>query len=81
MKEIKLSRPIKINGVETDVLKIVKEELLVEDMLRISKATSDPMEQDVHMLAYITETSPEDLKKLNFKDYRKAQAILKDFLE
>jgi len=39
------------------------------------------MEQDVHMLAYITETSPEDLKKLNFKDYRKAQAILKDFLE
>ena len=54
MKEIKLSRPIKINGVETDVLKIVKEELLVEDMLRISKATSDPMEQDVHMLAYIT---------------------------
>jgi hypothetical protein len=70
--QIKLDVPIAINGVTTNT--IVLREPTVGDSLDIHKlAPSDDDQREVLMLARLADISPEDLKQMGMKDFRRLQ--------
>lgn len=70
--QIRLDTPIDINGVKSNT--IVLREPTVGDSLDIQKlAPSDEDQREVLMLARLAEVSPEDLKQMSMKDFRRVQ--------
>ena len=70
--KIKLVTPIDINGVKTDT--IVLREPTVGDSLDVQKlAPNDDDQREVLMLARLADISPEDLKRMGMKDFRRMQ--------
>ncbi len=70
--KIKLATPIEINGVKTDT--IVLREPTVGDSLDVQKlAPNDDDQREVLMLARLADISPEDLKRMGMKDFRRMQ--------
>ena len=70
--KIKLATPIEINGVKTDT--IILREPTVGDSLDVHKLEpNDDDLREVLMLARLAEVSPEDLKRMSMKDFRRLQ--------
>ena len=70
--KIKLATPIGINGVKTDT--IVLREPTVGDSLDVHKLEpNDDDLREVLMLARLAEVSPEDLKRMSMRDFRRLQ--------
>lgn len=69
---IKLSFPIKVNGIVTDQL--VMRRMSTKDQriaLRLSKG--DQAELEFILFSRLTDCAPNDLEELDFADYRKLQ--------
>lgn len=68
---ITLSNAINVSGVETRVLSM--REPSVEDMLTIKKLAKVPEEQELSLFSNLCEVSPESIRALKWRDYRKLQ--------
>lgn len=70
--QIKLTTPIEFNGVKSDTL--ILREPTVGDSLDIQKlAATDDDQREVMMLARLADVSPEDLRGMSMKDFRRLQ--------
>ena len=78
IKTFELRTPLSIDGVEVSVLKM--REPIVEDALAVENGKGSEAIKELNLIANLCEVSPDDLKKLNLKDYRKVQKYLMDFL-
>ncbi len=78
MQKIKLSNPIKIDGVEVNEISLRRpkvRDLLISDRKNISEA-----EREVNLIANLAEIPAEVIQELDLCDYMKIQNWLKDFL-
>lgn len=66
--EIKLTMPIKINGIEQTALSIRLP--TVGDLLDAEKCGGSDSENELKFISLLSATSPEDLKALSLKDYK-----------
>lgn len=75
--DIELSRPIEIDGVQVTTLRMreptVADQLILEDM-KGSDAT-----KEVTLVANLCEVTPDDIKRLTLRDYRKVQKAFSGF--
>lgn len=78
-KTIVLSRPIKVNGVDT--AKLEMREPIVADQLAASKASGgDQAKAEVILVANVCMISPADLEQMPLCDYKKVQAAFLEFV-
>jgi hypothetical protein len=78
MEKIKLSEPIKIDGILVYDLSLRRPK--VRDLLIASKKDVSESEREVNLIANLAEIPAEAIKDLDMGDYLKIQEILKDFL-
>lgn len=78
MQKIKLSNPIKIDGVEVHELLLRRPK--VRDLIAAGKKNVSESEREVNLIANLAEVSPETIQDLDLCDYIKIQGWLKDFL-
>lgn len=71
MEKINLSTPVKIDGVLADCLSI--REPSVEDMLTVKKGNKSPEDQELALFANLCEVSPETIRSLTWRDYKRVQ--------
>lgn len=76
--DITLARPLKVAG--ADVSKVRMREPTVADQLAIDKITGDAA-KEIALLANLCELTPEDLKGLTLKDYRRLQQAFAGFID
>lgn len=76
---IPLKRPVEIDGAE--VGELTMREPTVEDQLSIDKMKGGEAEKELHLFANLCEVTPEDLRKLTLRDYRKVQEGFRSFLD
>ena len=74
---IELSRPIEIDGVQVTTLRMreptVADQLILEDMKGSDAA------KEVALVANLCEVTPDDIKRLTLRDYRKVQKAFSGF--
>ena len=78
MQKIKLSNPVKIDGVEVHEFSLRKPK--VRDLIAAGKKNVSESEREVNLVANLAEVSPETIQDLDLCDYMKIQDWLKDFL-
>lgn len=78
MQKIKLSNPVKIDGVE--IYEISLRAPKVRDLIAVGKKNVSESEREVNLIANLAEISPETIQDLDLRDYMKIQEWLKDFL-
>lgn len=78
MQKIKLSEPIKVDGVLVHELSIRRPK--VRDLLVASKRDATESEREVNLIANLAEMPLETIQDLDMRDYLKIQDVLKDFL-
>ena len=78
MQKIKLSNPIKIDGVEVHELSLRRPK--VRDLIAAGKKNVSESEREVNLIANLAEVSSETIQDLDLCDYMKIQDWLKDFL-
>ena len=78
MKKIKLSNPIKIDGVEVHELSLRRPK--VRDLVAAGKKNVSESEREVNLIANLAEITPDTVQELDLCDYMKIQEWLKDFL-
>lgn len=78
-EKIELEFPININGADVKVLHMRRPR--VNDTLIADKMAGNDAEKEITMFANLCEISPEDIGKLDLKDYRKIQRIFDSFLK
>lgn len=77
-KDIKLSKPIKIDGADVKTLRM--REPTVADQLAMDKMGGGDAEKEVAMLAMLCMVAPTDLHQLTLRDYKKVQGEFLGFL-
>lgn len=78
-KEIKLSRPISVNGSDIDTLNM--REPTVSDQLAADRPGASDSEKEIAMIANLCEQAHGDIKKLTLRDYKKVQEAFVSFVE
>lgn len=78
MKKIKLSDPIKIDGVEVNEISLRQPK--VRDLLISSKKNVSEAEREVTLISNLAEIPVAAVEDLDLRDYLKIQEWLKDFL-
>lgn len=78
METIELSTPVTCDGSEMKSLNM--REPKVRDMLAAEKAGKSDGEREIAMFASLCEVTPEVIKDLSMKDYRKVQETYGGFL-
>ena len=78
MQKIKLSNPIKIDGVEVHELSLRRPK--VRDLLISGKGNVDESEREVNLIANLAEVPGEAIRDMDLQDYLKIQEYLKSFL-
>ena len=76
---IPLGKPLDIDGAEMGELTM--REPTVEDQLSIDKSKGGEAEKELHLFANLCEVTPEDLRKLTLRDYRRVQEAFRSFLD
>jgi hypothetical protein len=77
--QVKLSKPLKIDGAEVGVLTM--REPTVADQLAAGKVTKDEAEAEMIMMANLCMVTVDDLKAMTVRDYRRMQAALVGFID
>lgn len=77
--DIELSRPVEMSGAVVTTLRM--REPTVGDQLVITRAGGTPADQEMLLFANLCEVSPDDLKRLPMKDYRRVQRAYTSFLD
>lgn len=76
--DIDLSRPIEIDGASVSALRM--REPTVGDQLAVQDIRGDAM-QELTLFANLCEITPNDVKRLSMRDYRKLQAAWRGFID
>ncbi|MDO5101482.1 MAG: phage tail assembly protein [Lautropia sp.] len=76
--DIQLSRPIEIDGAQVTALRMreptVGDQLMLDD-LKVGDATKEVM-----LVANLCQLTPDDVKQLSLRDYRKVQEAFAGFI-
>lgn len=75
--DIELSRPLQIDGANVSALRM--REPTVADQLAMEEMKGTDGAKEIGMFANLCEVSPDDIKKLTLKDYKKVQATFLGF--
>lgn len=76
--DVKLSRPIKANGVEVSELRM--REPVVNDQLVMEEMSGSDALKELAMIANLCQVAPDDLKQLTLRDYKKVQKAFVGFI-
>ena len=76
--DVELSRPMTIDGAQVKALRM--REPTVADQLASEEMKGSDSAKEIAMLANLCEVSPDDIKRLTLKDYKKLQAAFLGFL-
>ena len=76
--DVELSRPMTIDGAQVKALRM--REPTVADQLASEEMKGSDSAREIAMLANLCEVSPDDIKRLTLKDYKKLQAAFLGFL-
>lgn len=76
--DVELSRPMVIDGAQVKALRM--REPTVADQLASEEMKGSDSAKEIAMLANLCEVSPDDIKRLTLKDYKKLQAAFLGFL-
>lgn len=77
MTDITLDYPITINGAQVTRIRLRRPK--TRDTLIARKMKGDSAEQEIALIANLSELSPEDVQELDVADYRKVQQALEAF--
>lgn len=75
---IALNKPLEIDGAKVTALSM--REPTVADQLAASKAKGDDAEREILLLANLCTITPEDVRRLTLRDYKRAQEAFTGFL-
>ena len=76
--DVELSRPMTIDGAQVKALRM--REPTVADQLASEEMKGSDSAKEIAMLANLCEVSPDDIKRLTLKDYKKLQAAFLGFI-
>nr|DAR96785.1 MAG TPA: tail assembly chaperone protein [Caudoviricetes sp.] len=76
--DIELSRPIEIDGTKVTTLRM--REPLVSDQLALDEMKGSDASKEVLLAANLCEVTPDDIKRLTLRDYRKVQQAFSGFI-
>lgn len=76
--DVELSRPIEIDGAQVTVLRM--REPTVADQLMLDDLKGGDATKEVTLVANLCEVTPEDIKRLTLRDYRKVQQAFAGFI-
>jgi hypothetical protein len=76
--DVELSRPMVIDGAQVKALRM--REPTVADQLASEEMKGSDSAKEIAMLANLCEVSPDDIKRLTLKDYKKLQGAFLGFL-
>jgi hypothetical protein len=77
--DVELSRPMVIDGAQVKALRM--REPTVADQLASEEMKGSDSAKEIAMLANLCEVSPDDIKRLTLKDYKKLQGAFLGFLD
>ena len=77
--DITLPRPMQISGVEQTTIRM--REPTVEDQIIASEIKGSDAHKEVTMFANLCEISPDDVRRMPMKAYRRLQEAYHDFLD
>lgn len=77
--DIKLTSPLAIAGADVKALRM--REPTVADQLASEEAKGSDSAKEIAMLSNLCEISPDDIKRLTLRDYKKVQAAFLGFLD
>ena len=77
-EKIKLSSPIKVDGVLVHELNLRKPK--VKDLIEANRKNSSDIDREVNLIANLAEIPVESVQELDLSDYLKTQNWLKNFL-
>lgn len=75
--EVTLSRPAKVHGADVGVLRM--REPTVGDQLAADEVKGSDAAKEIAMMANLCEVSPEEIKALPLRDYKRLQAAFVRF--
>ncbi|QTI81503.1 phage tail assembly protein (plasmid) [Roseomonas marmotae] len=75
---IELSRPLDISGAKVSVLQM--REPTVEDQLVADKMGGDNRQTEIVLFANLCGVTPDDIKHMSLRDYRKVQQAFMGFI-
>ncbi|WP_265034250.1 MULTISPECIES: phage tail assembly protein [unclassified Wolbachia] len=78
MQNIKLTEPIKIDGILVSEITLRRPK--VRDRLAVERMSNNDAEKEVALIANLASISREAVEELDLADYSKIQAALQDFL-
>ncbi|GHT96987.1 hypothetical protein FACS1894122_15800 [Alphaproteobacteria bacterium] len=78
MEKIKLSEPIKIDGVLVHEISLRRPK--VRDRLLVEKGNGNDAEKEVNFIANLASITPEEVQEIDLQDYAKIQDVLRNFL-
>jgi hypothetical protein len=77
--DVKLSRPVKIAGVDVATLRM--REVTLGDQLAVQKMAGDEADKEIALLANLCSLAPTDLHVLPMRDYAALQKALRSFFD
>lgn len=76
--DVQLARPLVIDGAQVKALRM--REPTVADQLASDEMKGGEAAKEITMLANLCEVSPDDIKRLTLRDYKKLQGAFMGFL-
>lgn len=77
--DITLSRPLEIGGTKVSTVRM--REPTVDDQLAADRAKGTDAEKEIAMMANLAEISPDDIKRMPLKDYKRLQLGFMGFID
>ena len=77
--DIELGSPLEIDGAKIKALRM--REPTVADQLAASEMSGSAAKQEITLMANLCEVTPDDIKRLKLRDYRKLQEAFAVFTE
>lgn len=77
--DIVLDRPLMVDG--TEVTTVCMREPTVQDQIAASEVKGSPARQEIAMIANLCEITPDMVRQLSLRDYKKLQQAFLGFTE
>lgn len=77
--DIVLDRPLMVDG--TEVMTVRMREPTVQDQIAASEVKGSPARQEIAMIANLCEITPDMVRQLSLRDYKKLQQAFLGFTE
>lgn len=78
LTELNLESPIRANGIEVKTLALRRP--IVADSIAAESFQGTDTQKELQLFANLCEVPPEDLQKLDLKDFRRLQEVVSSFL-